>query len=128
MKTTEELVQIRTLKTLIAEMVAAHKSTKSTSRGSSKYREERKQLFVAYTAYYILRHYIDNVDEYYESVIKNLKEENRNRSYYLSFFGYKAPMQGRYCASYYGDLKQAVNALIECLNKYIESHKDEVDK
>ena len=128
MKTTEELVQIRTLKTLIAEMVAAHKSTKSTSRGSSKYREERKQLFVAYTAYYILRHYIDNVDKYYKSVIKNLKEENRNRYYYLSFFGYKATMQCRYCASYYGDLKQAVNALIECLNKYIESHKDEVDK
>ena len=128
MKTTEELVQIRTLKSLIAEMVAAHKSTKSIERGSATYREERAQLFVAYTAYYILRHYLDNPDEFIANTVANLREENRNRTYYLSFFGFKAPKQGRYGASYYGDLKEAVDACIECLNKYIESHKDEVDK
>lgn len=127
MKTTEEMVQIRTLKTLIAEMVAAHKSTKSTERGSSKYREERAQLFVAYTTYYILRHYLDNPDEFIANAVANLREENRKRTYYLGFFGFKAPKACRYGASYYGDLKEAVDACIECLNKYIESHKDEVD-
>lgn len=128
MKTTEEMVQIRTLKTLIAEMVAAHKSTKSIKRGSATYREERAQLFVAYTAYYILRHYLDNPNEFIANAVTNLREENRNRTYYLSFFGSKAPKQGRYIESYYGNLKEAVDACIECLNKYIESHKDEVDK
>lgn len=128
MKTTEEMVQIRTLKTLIAEMVAAHKSTKSIKRGSATYREERAQLFVAYTAYYILRHYLDNTDEFIANTVANLREENRNRTYYLSFFGSKVPKQGRYITSYYGDLKEAVDACIKCLNKYIESHKDEVDK
>lgn len=128
MKTTEEMVQIRTLKTLIAEMVAAHKSTKSTYGKGSTYSDERRQLFVAYTAYYILRHYLDNPDEFIANTVANLREENRNRTYRFEFFGYTAPKPGRYCASYYGDLKEAVNACVECLNKYIESHKDEVDK
>ena len=128
MKTTEEMVQIRTLKTLIAEMVAAHKTTKSTYGKGSTYLDERRQLFVAYTAYYILRHYLDNPDEYIDSVVANLREENRNRNYRLEFFGYTAPKPGRYYSSYYGNLHDAVNACIECLNKYIENHKDEVDK
>ena len=128
MKTTEELVQIRTLKSLIAEMVAAHKSTKSTSRGSSQYREERKQLFVAYTTYYILRHYLDNTEEYIDSVIANLREENKNRYYHLSFFGFPSPKPGRYLSTFDGDLKDAVEACVKYLNKYIENHKDEVDK
>jgi len=128
MKTTEEMVQIRTLKTLIAEMVAAHKSTKSTYGKGSTYSEERRQLFVVYTAYYILRHYLDNPDEFIANTVANLREENRNRNYRFEFFGYTAPKQVRYFSSYYGDLKEAVNACIECLNKYIKNHKDEVDK
>ena len=128
MKTTEEMVQIRTLKSLIAEMVAAHKSTKSTYGKSSTYSDERRQLFVAYTAYYILRHYLDNPDEFIANTVANLREENRNRTYRFEFFGYTAPKPGRYFTNYYGDLKEAVNACVECLNKYIENHKDEVDK
>ena len=128
MKTTEEMVQIRTLKTLIAEMVAAHKSTKSIERGSFKYREERKQLFVAYTAYYILRHYLDNPDEFIANTVSKLREENRNRTYNFAFFGYEVRKPGKYYPSSYGDFKDAVDACVECLNKYIESHKDEVDK
>lgn len=128
MKTTEEMVQIRTLKTLIAEMVAAHKSTKSIERGSATYREERAQLFVAYTAYYILRHYLDNPDEFIANTVANLREENRKRTYRFEFFGYTAPKPGRYFTNYYGDLKEAVSACVECLNKYIANHKDEVDK
>jgi hypothetical protein len=128
MKTTEQIVQIRTLKNLIAELVAAHKSTKSKYGRCDSYLFERKQLFVAYTAYYILRHSVEDTESYIAELVSKLKQEKQNRNYRFEFFGFNAPIPQKYYNRYYGDLKEAVNACIECLNKYIESHKDEVDK
>lgn len=128
MKTTEQIVQIRTLKNLIAELVAAHRSTKSQFGRNEKYLEERQKLFVIYTAYYMLRHSIEDTESYIADIVSKLKQEKQNRSYYFKFFGFDAPVQARWGRIYYGDLKEAVNACIECLNKYIESHKDEVDE
>ena len=46
MKTTEQINQIKTLKCLIAEMVAEHKATKLNEGRYGKFRDEREHLFV----------------------------------------------------------------------------------
>lgn len=124
MKTTEQINQIKTLKSLIADMVAEHKATKQNEGWSSSYRQQRLPLFVAYTAYYMLRHGIENQDEYIDSVLENMRPENRDRTYYLCFFGFDSHVNRHGWNSCYGNLKEAVNACIECLNKYIEANKD----
>ena len=128
MKTTEQIVQIRTLKNLIAELVAAHKSTKSKYGRCDSYLFERKQLFVTYTAYYILRHSVEDTNKYIADLVSHLKQDKQNRTYRFEFFGFDAPIPARWGKIYFGDLKEAVNACIECLNKYIESHKDAIDE
>lgn len=120
MKTTEQLVQIRTLKSLIAEMVAAHKSTKSTEGRSGKYINERDQLFVAYTAYYILRREV-NADEYIQTVINQLRPENKNRAingcWSTEFFGQKK--KGGNGWDQYADFSNAVKECLQRLDEYI---------
>lgn len=120
MKTTEQLVQIRTLKSLIAEMVAAHKSTKSTQGRSGKYLSERDQLFVAYTAYHILRKEV-NADEYIQTVIDQLRPENKSRAingcWSIKFFGQKKANVSDW--NQYADFAGAVKECLQRLDEYI---------
>ena len=117
MKTTEQINQIKTLKRLIADMVAAHKATKQEQGRSYVYLNERNSLFVAYTAYYMLRHGIEDVNAYIEEANNKLKEDKRNREYPFEFFGIELDNLSRWYRI--GSLKDAVDYCIKCLDKFI---------
>lgn len=127
MKTEKEINQVKTLKSLIAEMVAAHKTTKSIARKSSKsedysssavaraqmdQRAESDKLFIAYAAYYVLRHGVEDIDTYAEALKSQLRAENHNRSYPTTFFGAKF--------TWSENIQTAIKRCIECLNWYLE--------
>lgn len=125
MKTTEQINQIKTLKRLIADMVAAHKATKQEQGRSYVYLNERKSLFVAYTAYYMLRHGIEDVDAYIKEANSKLKEDKQNRIYPYEFFGIELDKLPRWNRS--GELKNAVNYCIQCLDKFIANEAKNAD-
>lgn len=140
MKTTEQINQIKNMKSLIAEMVAEHKSTKSVARMSSKDEKysswktasaqgksvaECESLLVVYTAYYVLRHYFEDkaaVDQYIASVYLHLRAEKQNKRYPMSYFGVEpTAMQGWHSTC---GFHQAVKCCIECIEKYTEQHQE----
>ena len=142
MKTTEQMVQIRTLKSLIANLVETHKTTKAVARMSSNadgfsysktadaqndFRYERIQLFIMYTAYYILRHGVDDIDEYVNALKPQLKTEKQIRDkeqcYTMAFFGFKETrdLVPAWKVSR-GNLNDSVKACISCLNQYIKKN------
>jgi len=147
MKTTEQMVQIRTLKSLIANLVETHKTTKAVARMSSNadgfsysktadaqidFRAERMNLFIMYTAYYILRHGVENIDEYVNALKAQLKPEKQIRDkencYTMEFFGFKETREvGRGWKVSHGNLNDAVKACISCLNQYIEKNGETVE-
>lgn len=103
MKSIEKFNQVQTLKSLIAKKVDNHKATKKIARMSSlnkdfneyttscaqgNFMSERCELFIMYTAYYILRHYLDDAatKEYFEQVYNQLKPKKR---YTREYFEYK---------------------------------------
>ena len=126
MKTTEQINQIKTLKRWIADMVAAHKATKQEQGRSYVYLRERKSLFVAYTAYYMLRHGIEDIDAYIEEVNNKLKEDKRNREYPYQFFGIELDTLPKW--NRWGELKPAVQHCIECLDKFIANEEKNANK
>jgi hypothetical protein len=94
MKSIEKFNQVKTLKSLIAKKVDNHKATKkiarmsslskdfneyNTSRAQWTFMSERCELFVMYTAYYILRHDLDDAatKDYFEQVYNQLRPEKR---------------------------------------------------
>lgn len=122
MKTTEQINQIKTLKRLIAEMVAEHKATKLNEGRYGKFRDEREHLFIAYTAYYMLRHGIEDFDAYIESVMNKLKPEKQNKSYPYQFFGIELESLPRW--NRWGSVKEAITHCVECLDKFIAKEQE----
>ena len=134
MNTTERNNQIKTLKQLIAKAVESHKSTKKLARMSSNdanyngYKtsyaqsdalSESANLFVAYTAYYMLRHGIEgeeNVKSYIDSVIEKLRPENKTK--YWPCGRTVIPLT-KYHDGYGNSLHEAVAHFISNLNDYI---------
>lgn len=147
MKTTEQMVQIRTLKSLIANLVETHKTTKAVARMSSNadgfsysktadaqidFRAERMNLFIMYTAYYILRHGVENIDEYVNALKAQLKPEkqirDKEKCFTMEFFGFKETRDlGPGWKVSHGTLNDAVKACISCLNQYIEKNGETVE-
>ena len=145
MKTQEQMVQIRTLKSLITKMVESHKATKVVARMSSNaegfilyktahaqndFCYERIQLFISYIAYYILRHGVENIDEYVNALKAQLKPEKKIRDkencYTMEFFGFKETREiGPGWKVSHGSLNDAVKACISCLNQYIEKNGEQ---
>ena len=142
MNTTERNNQIKTLKSLIAQAVETHKSTKKLARMSSNaenysyresssaqwtYQNESENLFVAYTAYYMLRHGIEGEEEvnaYIESVLSKLRPENRERYSWAcgtTIVKLENRKHGDYSRS---TLKGAVECLIDGLNEYITKSEE----
>jgi len=94
MKSIEKINQVQTLKSLIAKKVDNHKATKkiarmssldkdfneyNTSRAQWTFTSERCELFIMYTAYYILRHDLDDAaaKAYIENVHNTLRADKR---------------------------------------------------
>lgn len=136
MKTTEQINQIVTLKSFIAEVVKSHKETKKIARMSSnaegysvwqtasaqsKYPQESQRLFVLYTAYYVLRHSIENVEEYTAKVFNELREEKRTNWFEAETFGIKNYSRCRYTDSKEKGFYEVIRVTIENLAKYVES-------
>ena len=135
MNTTERNNQIKTLKQLIANAVESHKSTKKLARMSSNdanydgYKtsyaqsdalSESANLFVAYTAYYMLRHGIEgeeNVKAYINDVLSHLRTEKRNRHDIPTGFSV-IPLK-HYERHWCSDLHDAVEIFIEHLDSYV---------
>ena len=136
MKTTEQINQIKTLKSFIAETVKSHKETKKIARMSSKSAdynvwhtasaqssclEQAAHLFVLYTAYYILRHNVDP-EEYCNSVFRILKEEKKLRYYQPEKFGVtEISCPTCWHMTHEKHFYEVVNTTIKCLEKYVES-------
>jgi len=138
MKTTEQINRIKTLKRLIAEMVDGHKSTKEIARMSSNdakynswnascaqasYTNERQRLFVAYTLIYMLRHDIENVEEYAEEVLGQLTTTKRDEYGYRQWPVWILPEKGVYGTK--KTLKDSLESCLSRLDTYIAEHSSE---
>ena len=137
MKTTEQINQIKTLKAYIAELVDAHKSTKKIARMSSnaegfsysatgraqwKYSDESEELFVLYTVYYILRHNVENIEEYAENLFRTLKPWKQEKHFGFVTFGMSNSVLSY--PSYQSTGKTFADTLkitIQFLDKYVDS-------
>ena len=138
MKTTQQINRIKTLKRLIAEMVDGHKSTKeiarmssndakynswSTSCAQASYTNERQRLFVAYTLIHMLRHNIEDVEEYAEKVLGQLTTTKRDEYGYRQWPVWILPEKGVYDTKM--TLKDSLRSCLSRLDTYIAEHPSE---
>lgn len=138
MKTTQQINRIKTLKRLIAEMVDGHKSTKEIARMSSNdakynswntsyaqasYTNERQRLFVAYTLIHMLRHDIENVEEYAEEALSKLTTTKKTEYEYRRWPVWIIPEKGEYGSK--ASLKDSLESCLTRLDSYIAEHTSE---
>ena len=137
MKTIEQINKIKTLKSLIAEVVNAHKSTKKVARQSSndesfdscktanaqvQFAYERVHLYVLYTYYYALRHEIIDFAEYAKEELKKLTPVKAEKEFPL--VDYFPGIEKTLGQTWYGSLEAALLAVDKQLNQFIEMHKE----
>jgi hypothetical protein len=138
MKTTQQINRIKTLKRLIAETVNGHKSTKkiarmsstnseynawNTSRAQAFYTNERQCLFVAYALIHMLRHDIENVEQYAEEVLGQLTTTKRDEYGYRQWPAWILPEKGVYGTK--KTLKDSLESCLSRLDTYIAEHTSE---